>query len=357
MIQVNVKYIKLNEKKKYKMLIIILLFLIVLYFLLQYFESSEVISSKIHFNETTENMKFYLGGEICGIKLLASGVLVVEVDNKKIDLNPGDVILRIGDKEIESNQELVDYLNNVSIKGEKVVLTVEKNGKKREVKATPMLNIKTGMYELGIWVKDSSAGVGMITFYEVTNKKFAALGHGITETSENIVVPISSGAIVKSKVLKLNKGSVEAPGDIRGTIYKDVLGQIRKNTLNGIYGTLETDELIKNKNNEIEVLPKDEIKPGKAFLYCTLEDEKIEEFEIEIKNIFYDSKTNKNMIIKITDDNLIKKTGGIIQGMSGSPIVQDGKLVGAVTHVFLNDPTMGYAVFIENMINDMNSME
>lgn len=353
---VNIKYIKFRDGKKTKILICMLVILILLYFLIQYFETSNVIASKLEFNNNTENLKFYLGGESCGIKLLATGVLVVEVDNNNLNLNVGDIILKIDGTKIDSNNELVEYINRKENKGKKVSLTIEHDGKNKIVTVIPKLNDKTGLYELGLWVKDSSAGVGMITFYEDTTKSFAALGHGITETSENVVVPISCGAIVKSKIVKINKGYKEAPGDIRGTIYKDVLGQIRKNTLNGIYGTLENNELIKNKKEYIDIAYKDEIKTGKAYVYCTLDEAGPKEYEIEIKNVFYDSTTNKNMIIKITDKRLVNLTGGIIQGMSGSPIVQNGKLIGGITHVFLNDPTSGYAVFVENMINDLNGM-
>ena len=335
----NIKYVKFNNSKKGKILLVLLFFLISSYLVIQYFESNQVIANKVEFDKEKENLKIILGGEACGIKLLSEGVLVVEVDNKDLKLNVGDVILKIDDTNVDSNNEIIEYINKKENSNKEITLTVNKNGSIKKIKGTPKYNNDTGLYELGLWVKDSSAGVGMITFYEDSSKSFAALGHGITETSKNVVLPISTGAIVKSKIVKINKGVPEAPGDIRSTIYKDVLGQIRKNTLNGIYGILETDDLIKGKNEYISVAYKNEIKTGKAHIYCTLDNEGPKKYEIEIKNVFYDSTTNKNMIIKITDKNLLEKTGGIIQGMSGSPIVQNGKLIGAVTHVFLNDPT------------------
>ena len=339
-----IKYVKFKDKKR-RILLIALLFLIAIYFLIQYFDSNEAIANKVEFDKEKENIKIVLGGEACGIKLLAEGVLIVEVDNPNLKLNVGDIILQIDDNKIDSNSELVQYINRKEKKGKEITLTIKNSKTIKKIKTTPKLNNDTGLYELGIWVKDSSAGVGMITFYETNTNRFAALGHGITETSKNVVLPISTGAIVKSKIVKINKGEKDAPGDIRATIYKEVWGQIRKNTSNGIYGTLETDYLLQGKNEYIDIAYKNEIKTGKAYIYCTLDNEGSKKYEIDIKNVFYDSTTNKNMIIKITDDKLLEKTGGIIQGMSGSPIVQNGKLIGAVTHVFLNDPTSRICTF------------
>lgn len=332
-----------------------LCFLILIYFLLQYFETSETYASKVSFDDSIKDMEFVLGGELCGIKLLATGVLVVEVDNNELDLNIGDVILKLDNVPVDSNQEIIDYINKEGVKGKEIILTVENNGKTRSVKAKTIFNKNDNIYELGVWVKDSSAGVGMITFYETTKNYFAALGHGITETSKNVVLPIQSGAIVRARITSINKGYANEPGDIRATIYKDVYGQIRKNTVNGIYGELAYDSILSNKKETIQVAYKDEIKTGKAKIYCTLENDVVTSYDIEIKNVLLNSASNKNMVIEVTDQKLLEKTGGIIQGMSGSPIVQDGKLIGAVTHVFLNDPTKGYAVFIENMIEDMVS--
>ncbi len=352
----DVKYIKFRDKKRTKLLFVILILLIVIYIGLQYIESSEVLANKVIFEKDIKDLEFVLGGEACGIKLLATGVLVVEVDNKDIDLNVSDIILEVDGVPIDSNRELIEYINKEDVKGKEITLTVQSNNKTKKVKVIPKLNDESGKYELGLWVKDSSAGVGMVTFYELTKKYFAALGHGITETSKNIVLPIQSGAIVKSKITSINKGLPKEPGDIRGTIYKDVYGQIRKNTINGIYGSLENTQIL-NQKNVIKAAYKNEIKTGEAKIYCTLEDNETKAYDIEIKNVLDTVSTNKNMIIEVTDKELLEKTGGIVQGMSGSPIVQDGKLVGAVTHVFLNDPTKGYAVFIENMIQDMMTIE
>ena len=351
----RINYIKFSNNKKTKLLFVILFILIAIYIALDVLESSEVVASKVEFEDKIEDLEFVLGGESCGIKLLATGVLVVEVDNKDVDLKVSDVILKVDEFEIDSNKELIEYINKEEVKGKEVTLEVQRDNKINTIKVMPKYNDENDSYELGVWVKDSSAGVGMVTFYELNNKYFAALGHGITETSKNIVLPIKSGAIVKSKITAINKAQPKEPGNISGTIYKDVYGQIRLNTINGIYGEIENTELL-NKKQTIEVVHKDEIEKGKAQIYCTLEDNETKAYDIEIINVLYSSSNNKNMVIQVIDKDLIEKTGGIVQGMSGSPIVQNGKLIGAVTHVFLNDPTKGYGVFIENMIHDMKKI-
>lgn len=186
-----------------------------------------------------------------------------------------------------------------------------------------------------------------------------AFGHGITETRENIIVPISSGAIVKAYIQNITKGQPKSPGDIKGTIYKEVFGHIYTNTVNGIYGKIVDDKYFASiaTKDIISASSKYEVKEGEAYLYCTLMDNKVQKYKIQIEKVLINSGDNKSMIIKVVDETLLNITGGIVQGMSGSPIVQNGKLVGAVTYVFLNDPTRGYAVFAENMIYDMQNME
>ena len=352
----RVEYIKIKKCKRLGTYILILMLLIFAYLILEFFNVKAVASGKVKFENSIEKYKFILGGEACGIKLLANGVLVVETDNPKNGVKIGDIILKVDDIEVNTNKEIIEYINKADvISKKKVNLTLKREGNELEKEVELLHNKENNAYELGLWVKDSSAGVGMITFYELSTNSFAALGHGITETKNNVILPIITGAIVKAKINSINQAEPKQPGDLRATIYKDVLGQIRKNTKNGLYGETENvGDVIKDKQI-INVASKNEIKVGKAEIYCTL-DKQVEKFEIEIENVLLDSIGNKNMILKITDEKLLEKTGGIVQGMSGSPIVQDGKLIGAVTHVFLNNPKKGYGVFIENMINDMQSI-
>ena len=352
----RIEYIKIKNSKRILSMLLILALLILAYSILEFFDVRETVSNKIEFAKNVEDYKFVLGGEACGIKLLANGVLVTDVDNIKSEIKPGDIILKLDDTLVDSNNEIIEYINKEEIvKKKKVVLSIKRDSANITKEVELIYNKENDVYELGLWVKDSSAGVGMITFYELTTSSFAALGHGITETKNNVILPILTGAIVRTKITSINKGETRKPGDLRATIYNEVLGQIRKNTENGLYGVLENREILTEKKELIEVASKNEIKIGKAYVYCTLSNE-VEKFEIEIENVLLDSTGNKNIIIKITDEKLLEKTGGIVQGMSGSPIVQNGKLIGAITHVFLNNPKRGYASFIENMIQDMKGI-
>lgn len=346
----------INVSKKTLCLIGLVIILLAAYISLQFMEAKTAINNKVEFESSTQNYEFILGGEVTGIKLLATGVLVVGIENDEIDVQVGDIITKVDNTAIESNQELINYINSKKENKDSVQLTIERDGVSKVIQANTIYVPANEKYELGLWVKDSSAGVGTLTFYEKNNLIFAGLGHGISETSENIILPITSGAIVKSEIKGINKGYTKSPGDIKGILYKDIVGQILKNTRNGIYGKLEDTSLIKEKDT-IKVASKNELKEGSAYIYCALDGINIKKYEINIEKILYESTGNKNMVINVIDKNLIETTGGIIQGMSGSPIVQDERLVGAVTHVFLNDPTRGYGVFIQNMIEDIKDIK
>ena len=274
------------------------------------------------------------------------------VDEKIRDIKIGDIILSVNGNKISTGNELNNYVKDSE--GKELNLEIKRKEDVMNITITPIYDNISENYKLGLFVKDSSAGVGTVTFYEKNNKYFASLGHGVTETSENYIVPITSGAITRTHIYSIKRGASNSPGEIKGTVSNDIIGEIHGNTDKGIYGKYLDDNI---NYKEIEISSSVEIKEGKASIFVTLEDNKLEEFEIEIEKVLYSSKGNKNMIIKIIDERLLEKTGGIIQGMSGCPIVQNEKLVGAITHVFLNDATRGYGVFIENMINDMLSIK
>ena len=303
--------------------------------------------------EKVKDMEIILGGNTVGIKLLATGVLVVGVDRDDIEVKIGDIILEVNGTKIESNAELINFVNESN--GNSLDLKINRQGKEFNVSVTPKKDELSDSYKLEMWVKDSSAGVGTITFYDKKTGNFGALGHAVTETKENYILPITSGGITKTEIYSVKKGEPKSPGELKGTLTNDTVGDISGNTDKGVYGKVYDTNNITGKS--IKIMNKSKIKEGKASIFCTLDDNEIKEYSIEIEKVLLTSEGNKNMIIKITDEKLLEKTGGIIQGMSGSPIVQDGKLVGAVTHVFLNDPTKGYGVFIENMIEDMCSIE
>ena len=273
------------------------------------------------------------------------------VDENINNIKIGDIILSVNENKISTGNDLNKYIKESN--GNEITLEIKRNGETLYLNVLPKYDEISESYKLGLFVKDSSAGVGTVTFYEKNNNYFAALGHAVTETAENYILPITSGAITSTHIYSIKKGAASSPGEIKGTVSNDIIGEIHGNTDKGIYGVYENSDI---DYKEIKIASCLDIKEGKASILVTLEDNKLEEFEIEIEKVLLTSTGNKNMIIRITDENLIEKTGGIIQGMSGCPILQDEKLVGAITHVFLNDATRGYGVFIENMIFDMLSV-
>ena len=348
----NIKFINIKNSKKIISFFFLLIFLIISYIVVACIETKAAFSSENKLNSTLNDMEICLGGEAVGIKILATGVLVMGVENQS-NLSIGDIILEINNVPIDSNTALMEEIQKSN--GENIKLKINRNDEIKNITVKAEYSNDTKMYELGLWVKDSSAGVGTISFYDKKSMRFASLGHGITETSNNVIIPINSGGIVKTKITEITKGEKKKPGDIKGTLYTNVLGQIIKNTSYGIYGTLDVD-MCSNKE-EIEVAKKLDVHEGAAKIYCTLDTNNVEKFDVNIERVLYSSSGNKNMVIKVTDTKLLEKTGGIVQGMSGSPVVQDEKLIGAITHVFYNDPTQGYAVFAETMINDMANID
>ena len=306
-------------------------------------------------------------GNIAGVKLYTNGVLVVGMseiegeDNKKYKpyentgISEGDTIIAINNKEIYNTEDLVETVNNSG--GNKLKLEYVHNDETLECSITP---VKTGEleYKLGLWVRDSAAGVGTVTFYEPSTNSFGALGHGIVDIDTEKLIDISSGEFITTKILNIEKGENGNPGRIQGTIdNQQTIGTITKNTKFGIYGTVDNVSALNiASQNSMEVALRDEITLGKAQIMCTLENGKTEKYEIEIENIYKNNNTdNKSMKIKVTDERLINKTGGIIQGMSGSPIIQNGKFIGAVTHVLVNNSLEGYGVFGDIMIKQLKS--
>ncbi len=301
-------------------------------------------------------------GNIAGVKLYTSGVLVVGMseiegdDNKKYKpyentgIEEGDTIIKVNDTHINSTDDLIETVNLSKGKDVKVKYIHEE-----ETKECSMTPVKTSNsdYKLGLWVRDSAAGVGTVTFYEPSSKTFGALGHGITDIDTNELINIASGEFITTRILDITKGESGNPGKIQGTVENQTnIGTISKNSRFGIYGKVDNlSSLDIDVSKEMEVALRKEIQTGKATILCSLDNQKPQEYEIEIEKIFKENNyDNKSMLIKITDERLLEKTGGIIQGMSGSPIIQNGKFVGAVTHVLVNNPQEGYAVFGDIML-------
>ena len=276
---------------------------------------------------------------------------------KDSGIKEGDMITKVDNEVITCTADLTNKINNSN--GNEVTLTYVRNGNNYNTNIVPT-KINEDEYKLGLWVRDAASGVGTITFYEPTTGAFAALGHGILDVDTEELIDIARGDIVTSKIISIVKGEKGKPGELQGSIENGkIIGEVYKNTNFGIYGKLNNiQDLKKNTKNEMEVMPRDEVKEGKASILCTLENGKQEEYEIEIEKVYTASnRANKNMIIKVTDKRLLEKTGGIIQGMSGSPILQDGKFVGAVTHVMVNNPEKGYGIFADTMLKQMKEVE
>lgn len=307
-------------------------------------------------------------GNIAGVKLYTNGVLVVGMseiegnDNKKYKpyehtgITEGDTIVKIDNQQIDSTKDLIETVNRTNGKEVKVEYIHAE-----ETKECSIQPVKTGEseYKLGLWVRDSAAGVGTVTFYEPSSKSFGALGHGITDIDTNELINIASGEFITTRILNITKGERGEPGKIQGTIENQAnIGTISKNSRYGIYGQVKNlSGLNIDMSKEMEVATRDEIQIGKASILCSLDNQKPKEYEIEIKRIYKDNNyDNKSMEIKVTDEELINKTGGIIQGMSGSPVIQNGKFIGAVTHVLVNEPKEGYAVFGDIMLKQLKEV-
>ena len=309
------------------------------------------------------------GGNAIGVRLNTRGVLVVAITDvidihgtrsspaKDAGLKIGDCIIAINDEKIVSAEQVVEILNR--IKDDEIRIRILRNNAEFETKAKSIQCLQDNSYRLGVWVRDKTTGIGTLTYINPSNKTFGALGHGITDIDTSKLLTVEDGMIMDAKVSDVTEGKKGVPGEIKGVFYRtdEVIGVIKINDEFGIYGNLEDDYL---KNNEIKLIPigfKEEVTEGRAYILTTIENNTIEKFEINIENIEKHDKANaKSMIIKITDPNLLEKTGGIVQGMCGSPIIQNGKLIGAVTHVFINDPTKGYGLFIEWMLEQEDKL-
>lgn len=300
-------------------------------------------------------------GAIVGIKLYTNGVMVVGMSSiegedgniykpyQESEIQEGDFITHINGIEITSTNKLIEEINNSS--GQEIELTFNHKEESKTVNIRPVKN-KDKKYKLGLWVRDSAAGVGTVTFYNDDTKCFAALGHAITDIDTGEILSTSSGEIDTSRILSIVKGQKDEPGRIEGTINsKTPIGNIYNNTKFGIFGVIKNAENIQlDFNKKMKVASRNEIKLGEATCLSGIDGE-IKEYKLEITKIYQNNNyDNKSMLINITDENLLEKTGGIVQGMSGTPIIQNGKFVGAITHVLVNNPTVGYAVFGDLML-------
>jgi len=334
-----------------------------------YVNSLEGAEIKSTFVRDNKEIMVYPGGQPIGVKLNIKGLLVVglsDIDSTggkvaspaaNAGVQIGDSIIKINNVEINNAEDVTRLVNKE--KNSQITLEIQRKNNKNtfEIKVKPAVDAKDKKQKMGLWVRDSTAGVGTLTFYHDKTKKFAALGHPITDADTGTILSVNDGVIVSSNIVSIKKGTRGNPGELRGLFIEEskIKGQIIKNTECGIFGS-GNKSLINNKfNKPMKVGLKNEIKEGKAEILTTLNGTEPELFDIEIQKLLpQNSSGSKSMVIKITDPRLLEKTGGIVQGMSGSPIIQNNKLIGAVTHVLINKPDTGYGIYIEWMLRDAN---
>ena len=314
--------------------------------------------------DTIPNQKLIPVGKVMGIRIFTDGIMVLGTgyvngkDGKIYEpskgvLKTGDLILEANDTEITDKNLLTKIVQE---DGKEIKLKINRKGNILYEKIYPIMSNEDDEYKIGIWVRDSTQGIGTITYYNPSTGYYGALGHGILDVDTNDLMTVKSGKLLKANISCIKKGEKGTPGELMGIIIdtlKTNFGSVTKNTEYGIFGKLKDENKDLIENSEFNIALKEEIKTGKAYIYSDILGKGTEKYEVEIERINtlnYD--IAKGVILKITDKKLLDTTNGIIQGMSGSPIIQNDKIIGAVTHVFVNDPGKGYGIFIENMLKE-----
>lgn len=314
------------------------------------------------------NQQVLASGSPIGIKLKTDGIVIINVSSviledgskvspaEKAGLLTGDIILKANGKDLGKIGDLIEIVENSE--GKPIKLVYKRKNTQYSTVITPIKSGDDDKYRLGIWVRDSSAGIGTLTFVDPVNKVYGALGHGINDIDTGSLLQVGSGELLESSIQGIKKGIKGSPGELEGDFLSRprVIGDIKLNCDFGVFGNFN-DTSNKKWGRPMQIGPHSMVHEGPAIILACIDGNEVKEYKIEIQKISrLDLNSTKNMVICITDERLLKSTGGIVQGMSGSPIIQDGRLVGAVTHVFINDPTRGYGVFIESMINKSNSL-
>lgn len=306
---------------------------------------------------SAESSTVILGGQPFGVKFYNDGVMVIELEEffngshyvcpaKEGGLQVDDVIKKVNGIEIKTNEDLQETATGCGGKGMSFI--IERDGKELCKTVKPQANT-VGTYLLGAWVRDSCAGIGTVTYYNPDNNYFAALGHGICDRDTGAMMPLGEAEIVGASISSVERSSTGKAGSLNGYFTDKTLGTVTNNTINGIYGTIIDNSYL--SGDRFEIAEFDEIQTGDAQIITTINGERPESYDLKITSIRNDNpRNNENFVIKVTDKRLLDECGGIVQGMSGSPIVQNGKLIGAVTHVFLNNPEEGYGVAAQFMV-------
>lgn len=302
------------------------------------------------------------GGQALGIAMRTEGVLIVGVSDVAEGISParnaglaaGDVIRSINGTAVTTAEQLTALLNAPgTVDLSALEIAYDRAGKRYTTRLTPYRETTTGSAKLGAWVRDSTAGVGTLSFYDPDTGRYAALGHAITDGDTGEVLSVSEGQVLRAHVVAVQKGRSGAPGELKGSFLREgeVLGDIRANTILGVYGSLSSPAVNALYPDGLPVGLRSGVHTGAASILSTVDGEGVKEYAVEIVRVNQQSApAPKSMVIRVTDERLLDLTGGIVQGMSGSPILQDGRIIGAVTHVFVNDPTQGYGLYIDWML-------
>ena len=298
-----------------------------------------------------------VSGDVFGIRLYSDGIVIVgsgPVTTNDSSVNPalssglkvGDVIKAINGHRVTRNSDLSEAVEGC--KGKPIELLVERGDERKVVIFTPALSAEDNKYKAGLWIRDSTAGIGTMTYFDPEKLTFAGLGHGICDVDTGEIMPLFGGDAVHAQIIDVYKGSKSETGELCGTFEDEIIGPLVKNTDYGIFGSITGDQI---EGIKMPVAMKYEVKIGKAEIISKVDGNSPKRYEIEITRLYFNADGSKNMAITVTDQELLAKTGGIIQGMSGSPILQNGMLVGAVTHVLVDNPSKGYGIFAETMMN------
>ncbi len=313
--------------------------------------------------DIVDDMYVAVLGTPFGIRLYTDGVLVVEVSDvdtengnvspaKEAGIEKGDIILTINGQKVLSNEDIAKIIEQSN--GQPLTVEFKRNNRFLTTQLTPQKSADANKFKAGIWVRDSSAGIGTLTFYSPGFQVVAGLGHGVYDSDTGILLPVAGGQLVGADIFRIEKGKAGSPGELKGRFNSSLIASLEYNCQMGVYGAVSNEMKV---SDLIPVALKQEIVDGSAKIICTVDGSGPKEYSCEIKRrLSSDNDGIQNMIIEITDDRLLNLTGGIVQGMSGSPIIQNGKLIGAVTHVLIDDPTKGYAIFAENMLATAQSV-
>ncbi len=315
--------------------------------------------------KVSEEKRLIPGGQALGIAMRTEGVLIVGIGEaaegvspaKAAGLQAGDVITAVGGEAVTTAESLTLLLNKSGRKP--VPITYSRGGEKRTCLLTPHQDEGTGTVRLGAWVRDSTAGVGTLSFYDPDTGRYAALGHAITDGDTGAVLTVSEGQVLRAEIVAVQKGQRGTPGELKGSFLREgeVLGDIRRNSVLGIYGALDAPAANPLYPQGLPIGLRSGVHTGPASILSSVDGTGIHEYAIEITRVNQqNAPAPKSMVIRITDERLLDATGGIVQGMSGSPIIQDGRIVGAVTHVFVSDPTQGYGLYIDWMLQEAGAV-